>query len=242
MTNQTSSSLEELSKDELIELLQAAQAKNERMIRFIGSIFHETRAPTAAVLGYANLILVEGATAASRADTVKFVQGIKKAAERIQEAQKFSILWWNVLQFLTEPLAQTKISLAEIKNFEEAVGMPIKTDLASIPPILANEEVLITVIRYLGYAKSDEAVLKFSQDEDFICVILSNRTFQSYWVEKYLDSESGRLVFSSDTEIFEPIDLVIALVEKCGGAVYAELGNDSTYTLSFTLPIYQEEL
>ncbi|MBK7895885.1 MAG: hypothetical protein WAS33_11110 [Candidatus Promineifilaceae bacterium] len=229
------------ANQQLDKLRLKYQAKNESMIRFIGSIFHQTRAPAAMALGFAKLILMECENTTSRSDIVKFVQGIKKAVERIQEADNWHVIWWRMLQLFEEPLVQTKIFLAEIENFEEVVGMPIKTDLAQIPPILANAEVLITVIKSLGYGKRDDAELIFSQDAGQVFVTLSNTPYQSYLVKEFLDSESGRLVYSVESKIFEPIGIVIALVEKYGGAVYAELGNDSTYTLSFTLPIYQEE-
>lgn len=229
------------ASQQLAELRLKYQAKNEAMIRFIGSIFHETRAPAAMALGFAKLILMEGENTTSRSDIVKFVQGIKKAVERIQEANNWHVIWWRMLQLFEEPLVQTKIFLAEIENFEEVVGMPIKTDLAQIPPILANAEVLITVIKSLGYGKRDDSELIFSQDAEQVFVTLSNTPYQSYWVEEFLGNESKRLVCASETGIFEPIGVVIALVEKYGGAVYAELGSDSTYSLSFTLPIYQEE-
>lgn len=227
------------ANQQLDKLRLEHQTKNETMIRLMGSIFHEIRAPIATALGYSNLILMENETAISRSDIVKFVHGIKKVAEHIQEADSFHIIWWRTLQLFEEPLVQAKISLAEIENFEKVVGIPIKTDLSQIPPILANEEVLITVTQSLGCAKRDDAELIFSQDAEQVFVALSNTPYQSYWVEEFLDNESKRLVCASGTEIFESMSVTIALVEKYGGAVYAELGNDSTYTLSFTLPIYQ---
>jgi len=240
MQTPTSPSFDDLTKDELIEQLEAAQAKNETMVRFIGSIIHEVRAPTSMVLGYANSILMEAETTPSLSTLVKYVQGMKKAAERIQEAGNLSLLWWRMLQLLEKPPAKTKIFLAGLKHFEQAADAPIKTDLTQIPPILANEEVIIAIMEFLRFGKLDEAELVIREDGKHVHFILSNWTNLSYWVEKYLKNENGRLVCDEQRSIFEPICVIVALVEKYGGAVFAELSSDSTYSFSFTFPVYQK--
>jgi hypothetical protein len=63
----------------------------------------------------------------------------------------------------------------------------------------------------------------------------------SYRVKDYVDSETGRLHFSERARYLNPVGLATALVEKYGGAVYAELTGESTGHLSFTLPVYREE-
>ncbi len=240
MQTPTPSSFDDLSKDELIEQLEAAQARNEILIRFIGSIIHEVRAPTFMVLGYANLFLKEAETAPSLSVLIKYVQGMKKTAERIQEAGNLSLAWWRMLQLLEKPPAKTKIILADLNRFEQVAGVPIKTDLTQISPILANEEVIIAIMESLRFRKSDEAELVIREDGEYVHFTLSNGTNLSYWVDKYLKNENGRLVCDEQKSIFEPICVIVTLVEKYGGAVFAELSSNSTYSLSFTLPVYQE--
>ena len=233
-------SFDNLTKDELIELLEAEQAKNETLLRFIGSIFHEVRAPTAIVLGFANLLLMEAETSSSHSNFVKYVHDIKKAAKRIQDANNLHSAWWRMLRLLRETPAKTKIVLAELHHLEQSVGIPITIDLAQIPPIVANEEVVLAVMESLRYVKRDEAELIIREDGEYVHFILSNWAELSYWVDKYLDNDGNRLVCNDKANVFEPMCLVIALIEKYGGAVYAELGDDSTYTISFTLPVYRE--
>ena len=60
-------------------------------------------------------------------------------------------------------------------------------------------------------------------------------------VKNFVDGETGRLKFTERQRYFDPISLATGLVEKYGGAVYAELTDESSCHLSFTLPIYQEE-
>ena len=242
MQTPTSSSFHDLTKDELIEQLEAAQARNETLIRFIGSIIHEVGAPTSMVLGYANLFLKEAETAPSLSVLIKYVQGMKKAAERIQEAGNLSLAWWRMLQLLEKPLVKTKIFLAELNHFEQVAEVPIKTDLTEISPILANEEVIIAIMESLRFVKLDEAELVIREDGEYVHFVLSNWTNLSYWVDKYLKNESNQLICDEQKNIFEPICIIVALVEKYGGAVYAELVSNSTYNLSFTLPVYQGDV
>lgn len=62
-----------------------------------------------------------------------------------------------------------------------------------------------------------------------------------YNIEDILDGETGRLKFTERERYFDSVGLGTGLVEKYGGAVYAELTGEGTCHLSFTLPVYQKE-
>ena len=62
----------------------------------------------------------------------------------------------------------------------------------------------------------------------------------SYRIEDFIDGETGRLKFTERQRYFDPVGLATGLVEKYGGAVYAELTGEKTCNLSFTLPVYRE--
>jgi hypothetical protein len=110
-----------------------------------------------------------------------------------------------------------------------------------LSPIDTSKQDISTIIDLLNFMKSDELEVSLEDGENWVRFNFSNFTNPPYWFERSLNEETNRLDCDESMLGHEPLCLVIALVEKQGGAVYAELGSDSTYSLSFTLPVYREE-
>ncbi len=144
----------------------------------------------------------------------------------------------RTIQLLHEPLPKEKVALAELA----ALAKQTTSELNSLPPIHASERDVWTIMDLLAFIKSDELELSFIHDGDWVRVSSSNFANLPYWFERSFDKETRRLRYEESVAGFEPVGLVIALVEKNGGTVFAELSGDSTYSLSFTLPVYREEL
>ena len=151
--------------------------------------------------------------------------------------------------FLKEPPTKTKVLLSRIEQLKNRAGLSITSDLMQASPVYADENVIEVIVEILAFHnflhKSDEtAELSIENDGDRVRFNFSNLSQSplSYYLEKYFDKVGDRLVCKDESWLYEPMCLVVALVEKYGGAVFAKLGSDSTYSLSFALPAYREEL
>jgi signal transduction histidine kinase len=240
MQTPTPSQLNELSKDELIKLLKTEQDKYEAMVQIIASISHDTRAPIAAIIGFTYLFLKESETNSSLTELhMTCVQGIKKFADRVEQVISFCSSWRSGIQLLSNPTVKAKISFAETKYLEQAVGMPIMSDMTQIPSVFADKGAILIIMELLRSLKNEEAEAILKADSDWVRFTFSNLHLP-YWLIRNLDGEMNRLFCEESIPQYEPLCLVVALVEKYGGTVYAALGSDSTYNLSFTLPVYHE--
>src|SRR5690606_24054032 len=103
-------------------------------------------------------------------------------------------------------------------------------------------QAFLTLVDLLTFIKSDELNLSFTVDRDGIRVSSASLANRPYWFEGSLDPATDRLKYKESAAGFEPLGHIVALVEKNSGAVFAELGTEMTYSLSFTLPVYREEL
>ncbi|GJM43076.1 MAG: hypothetical protein DHS20C20_33580 [Ardenticatenaceae bacterium] len=246
MTNQTSSSLEELSKDELIQLLKVEQAKSRILYDLFMTISFEFRAPATVIQAYANLILDEKSEFFPKLTEVqsKSIESMKFAGDRIHEMFRFMMSKVQAFQYVESPPPKTKVVLAELKGLEMSSDF-ISTDLAQVSPVLADGGVITALFDLLGFDLNiyhqKELVISIFDEGDLVRFNFSNLGHRPIWLDDYLDVKTNRMSCNEDFQWSQPFCLVIALVEKYGGAVYAELGSNSTYRLSFTLPIYQEE-
>ena len=118
--------------------------------------------------------------------------------------------------------------------------MQTTNDLNLLSPIHTSKQDISTIMDLLNFIKSDELEVRLEDDGNSVHFNFPNFTNPPYWLERGLNEETNRLSYDESMPGHDPVCLVIALVEKQGGAVYAEINSDSTYSLSFTLPVYQE--
>ncbi len=237
----TPTSFGELSKTELIEQLKMEKKKNEAYFRLIGDMLHEFRNPVTIIRSYAQLILASLArekltplteTQAKYAETINIVGG------RLQKIQDFFFLALRVMQLLHEPLQTEKVVLAEL----EVLQKQSTSDLNLLSSIYASKQAISTIMDLLNFMISDEFEVGLDEDENWIRFKFSNFMNPPFWLERSIIEGTNQLSCDQSMPIHDPLCFVIGLVEKQSGAVYAKLDKDSTYSLSFTLPIYQEEL
>lgn len=240
MQSPTSPSFDDLSKAELIEQLKAEKDKTEAYFRLIGNMLHDFRTPVSNIKSYAQLLLVspqKGPTSLSEVQA-KYVQAMNLIAERLQKSQDFFFLALRTIHLLHEAPLKGKAVLAELAILEKQTT----SDLNLLSPIDASEQAISTIMELLNFMKSDELEVRLEDDENWVRFNFSNFTNPPYWLERNLNKETNQLGCEESMLGYEPLCLVIALVEKYGGAVYAALGADSnaTYNLSFTMPVFRE--
>ena len=239
MQNSTPPSFNDLTKAELIERLKVEQEKSEAFFRLTANVLHDFRAPAANVRGYAQLLLVTPGNELHPLNETqaKYVQNMSLIADRLQKVQDFYSLALRTIQLLHELLPKEKVVLAELEVLEKQTT----SGLNLLSPIDASKQAISTIMDLLNFMKSDELEVRLEDDENWVRFNFSNFTNPPYWLERNLDKRTNRLGCEESMPGYEPLCLVIALVEKQSGAVYAELGSDLTYSLSFTLPVHQEE-
>jgi len=165
------------------------------------------------------------------------VQNLNLIAERLQKSQDFFQLALRTVQLLYQPPPKEKVFLAELAVLQKKTI----SDLNLTPPIDASKQDISTIMDLLSSMEADELEAGLEDEEDWIRFNFSNFTNPPYWLERNVNNKTNRLSYDESMPGYDPLCLVIALVEKNRGAVYAKMGSDSTYSLSFTLPVYREE-
>ncbi|MAT99245.1 MAG: hypothetical protein CL608_19060, partial [Anaerolineaceae bacterium] len=139
-----------------------------------------------------------------------------------------------------EPEAVTLAEIGEMTEFA------VESDLALETVVFINKREAETIINLLAtgwYKRNKGNVLEVTAESDDTLRLHFPHTTQipSYHIKNFVNGETGRLKFTERQRYFDPVGLATALVEKYGGAVYAELTDESICHLSFTLPVYREE-
>ena len=246
MTDPDTFPLRKLSKDELIQLLKIEQAKSRFLHDLFVAISFEFRTPATIIQAYANLILQEesGFFPKLTEEQSKSIDSMKSAGDRIHEMIRFMMSKVRAFQYVQSPPPKTKVLLAELKGLEVWADFG-PTNLAEVSPVFADEGVITALFDLLGYDLSiyyqEELEISIIDEGDLVRFNFSNIGHRPVWLDDYLDAKRNRMSCKKTFQWSQPFCLAIDLVEKYGGAVYAELGSDSTYSLSFTLPVYQEE-
>ena len=168
---------------------------------------------------------------------VTFVQHIKSKAQNLEQVIHDAINVFQVFQLLAEPVVKNKLILATTKEF---IRISATIDITSISPILMDEHALLVIMRLLGLTQKNDAELSVHEDGDWVWFVFSNLINPPHWLKGYLDPESNQLSCKEQIYLYDGICPAVALVEKYGGKVYATLGDDDAYRLSFTLPVYRE--
>ncbi|MCC6601868.1 MAG: HAMP domain-containing histidine kinase [Anaerolineae bacterium] len=238
MVSQLPSSLDNLSKAELVEHLQSEREKSNALFRLVASMLHDYRAPLANIGGYTRLLLSPqlNELAPLNQTQQKFVQSINAIADRLIKSQEFYSLALRTVQLIHEWPSHEKIILAELEILEQLTP----NNLYSLPAVEIPRQAFLTLVDLLTFIKSDELELSFAVDGDWVQVSSANFENRPYWFERSLDPATGRLKYKESAAGFEPLGHIVALVEKNGGTVFAELDGESTFGLSFTLPVYKE--
>jgi light-regulated signal transduction histidine kinase (bacteriophytochrome) len=239
MDTPTGASFDNLSKAELVKHLQAEREKSGAFFRLLVNMLHDFRMPVTNIRVYAHLLLVPPADELSplTETQAKYVQSMNVIADRLHMSQEFFSLALRTLQLIHEPSPKEKIVLAELEILEKLTPNGLNT----LPAIHAPRRDVLTAMDLLTFMQSDGLELSFAVDGDWVRVSSSHLANRPYWFERSFTPETGQLRYEESVAGYEPVGLLIALVEKNGGAVFAELGGDSTYSLSFTLPVYKQE-
>jgi hypothetical protein len=246
MTNSNPLSLDDLSKDELIQLLKIEEAKSRVLNDLFMTISFEFRTPATIIQAYASLILQEESEFFPKLTEVqtKSIESMKSAGDRIHEMVRFMMSKVQAFQYVQSPPPKTKVILAELKGLEVWADFGL-TNLANISPVFADEGVITALFDLFGFDLNiyyqQELKISIYDEGDWVSFNFLNIGHRPIWLDDYLDVETNRMSCNEAFQWSQPFCLAINLVEKYGGAVYAELGNDSTYSLSFTLPVYREE-
>ncbi|WP_420627290.1 sensor histidine kinase [Candidatus Leptofilum sp.] len=245
MTNPNPLSPKELSKDELIQLLKIERAKSRFLHDLFVTISFEFRTPATVIQAYANLILQEesGFFPKLTEKQSKSIESMKSAGDRIHEMVRLMSSKVRAYQYVQSPPSKTKVVLAELKGLEVWTDFGL-SNLARISPVFADEGVITALFDLLGFELNihyqEELKISIYDEGDWIRFNFINIRHRPIWLDDYLGDETNRISCNEAFQWSQPFCLVIDLVEKYGGAVYAELGSNSTYSLSITLPVYQE--
>ena len=239
MQSSTLPSFDEPSKAELVEKLKAEQEKNEAYFRLIADMLHEFRNPVVVIRSYAQLLLASPAEELPplTETQAKYAQTINLTGERLQKTQNFFFLALRTIQLLHVPPPKEKVVLAEIEGLQNQTT----SDLHLLSPIDASKQAISTIMDLLNFMNSDELEVSLEEDENWIRFKFSNFMNPPFWLKRSLNEKTNRLSCDESMPGYDPLCLVIGLVEKQSGAAYIKLGNDSTYSFSFTLPVYRED-
>ncbi len=244
MQTSTPPSLDDLTKDELLKHFKAARIRNDALTFLLQNVTNDFRSSLSMIIGYSILFLEEPELIGPplNKDQTEGMEIIKRSAEGIDASIEhiYHNLW--AIDSLAQTSNLTKLTLAEI---DDIPGIAVETDFNQSSSALSNKRDLEAIIHLLDFqmVRNTEVIkveIVEATNDLFRFILPTLTSYAFYYVERIIDKETGRLIFPETERYRDPFGLAIALVEKHGGTVYAELGNDSTYSLSFTLPVYRE--
>ena len=199
------------------------------------------------ILGWSKLLLEhpESMGGPLNSDQQEGIEAINDHAQKLYEAIRYYIFdSFRSIELRDKQPVPEAVTLAEIgkmTEFEVESGVDLET------AVFINRNEARSIINLLArgwFQRNEGSVFEVTAVSDDTLRFRFPHTIQipSYDIENFVDGETGRLKFTERQQYFDPVGLATGLVEKYGGAVYAELTDESRYYLSFTLPIYQEEL
>lgn len=172
------------------------------------------------------------------------IEIIRQSAEHNYEIIKhyfFDLL--KTIEVLDKEPEPEEVTLAEMGEMTE---FAVESELALETAVSINKFEARTIINLLAagwHQRNKGSVLAVTAVADGTLRFHFPHPIEiPYNIEDILADETGRLKFSERQRYFDPVGLATGLVEKYDGAVYAELTGEGTCHLSFTLPVYQEEL
>lgn len=198
------------------------------------------------VLGYSQLMLEhpESMGGVLNSEQLEGIEAIDRYAKNIHEGIKYYIFdGLRAIDLVDEEPEPEEVTLAEIG---EMTQFSIESDLALDTAVSVNKreaEAIINLLAMAWYRRNKGSVLEVTAElGEYLRFRFPHTTeIPSSYAKDSVDGETGRLQFTERQRYFDPVGLATGLVEKYGGAVYAELTSEKTYNLSFTLPVYREE-
>ncbi|MCB8926980.1 MAG: HAMP domain-containing histidine kinase [Ardenticatenaceae bacterium] len=230
------------ANQQLAELRLKYQAKGEALQgarnEFVGAL--------SLIVGYSQLFLKQPELIGGPLNSgqLEGITAIDNRARNLHEAidYHFFDLLGRIDSVDAEP-APEAVALAEIGKMTE---FEVESEFDLETAVSINRYEARSIINLLArgwFQRNKGSVLEVTAVSDDTLRFHFPHTIQipSSRVKNFVDGETGRLKFTERQRYFDPISLATGLVEKYGGAVYAELTDESSCHLSFTLPIYQEE-
>lgn len=225
--------------------LEKLNLRHKAMQDALQGLRHELLEAVNRIMGFSRLFLEQPELMGGplNHEQLEGIEIIRKSAENYYETIRyyfFDLL--KAIEAVDEEPVPEAMTLAEIG---EMTQFSIESDVGWETAVSINKREAEALIKLLDSAwdrKSIGRVLKVvvETDEQLRFVLPNATRIYSYHIKEYVDKKTGRLYFSERERYLDPVGLATALVEKYGGAVYAELTDESACILSFTLPIYQE--
>jgi PAS domain S-box-containing protein len=127
----------------MLQAKDAAEAANQAKSRFLSTMSHELRTPLQAILGYADLLMLENGLAVGQIDDV---QSIQRAARQliaiVDDVLDLSRIEAGRVEVALEPVAARTVVdqvLATVRPLAAAKGLRLVDDLpADLPPVCAD--------------------------------------------------------------------------------------------------------
>ncbi|MCB9008495.1 MAG: hypothetical protein H6656_14175 [Ardenticatenaceae bacterium] len=230
------------ANQQLDKLRLKYQAKDEALQgaanEFVGAL--------SLIVGYSKLFLKQPELIGGplNSDQLEGITAIDNRARNLHEAidYYFFDLLGRIDSVDAEPVPEA-VALAEIGKMTE---FAVESELALETAVSVNRDEARSIINLLAggwFQRNRGSSLVVTAVSDDTLRFGFSHTIQisSYHIEKFVDGETDRLKFTERQQYFDPVGLATGLVEKYGGAVYAELTGESSCHFSFTLPIYQED-
>ncbi|MEZ4594024.1 MAG: hypothetical protein R3D55_23225 [Chloroflexota bacterium] len=197
------------------------------------------------ILGWSKLLLEhpESMGGPLNSDQQEGIEAINDHAQKLYEAIRYYIFdSLRSIELRDKQPVPEAVTLAEIGKMTE---FEVESELDMETAVSINRYEARSIINLLARGwfqrnKGDGLVVTAVSD-DTLRFHFPHTVKIRYNIENILNAETGQLKFTEREQYFDPVGLATGLVEKYGGAVYAELTGDRSCHLSFTLPIYQEE-
>lgn len=229
------------ANQQLDELSLKYQAKGEALQRaandFVGILSF--------IVGYSQLFLeqpefIGGPLNSAQLEGIIAIDNCAKNLHKAIGYYFFDSL--GAIEYIDEESVPEAVTLTEIG---EMTHFSIESELALETAVFINKREAKAIINLLAagwYRRDKGSVLALTDvaDDTLQFRFLHTTEIPTYDLKDLVDDETGRLKFTERQKYFDPVGLATGLVEKYGGAVYAELTGESSCHLSFTLPVYQE--
>ncbi|MCA9942288.1 MAG: hypothetical protein KC449_02350 [Anaerolineales bacterium] len=197
------------------------------------------------ILGYSKLMLEhpESMGGSLNNEQLEGIQAMDRYAKNIHEDIKYYIFYsLRAIELVDEEPEREVVTLAEIGEVSE---FSVESGLDLETAVSVNRDEARSIINLLagGWFQRNRgsSLVVTAVSDDTLRFHFPHIIKIRYNIEDILDGETGQLKFTERQLYFDPVGLATGLVEKYGGAVYAELTGESSCHLSFTLPIYQED-